>query len=263
MMDALDTKLNEHFDGKVVRKELLHRIKKGTNIPTFVLEFLLARYCASDEPAEVQAGLEAVLATLQDHYVRPDGQRRAIEGCHQGQTPLHRQDPCALCGEGAAHWAALENFNSQRIAIAERYYRDNERLLEGGIWAEITIAYNEVDADDYAFYVEDLRPIQLSRFDFDGYATGRSQFTRDEWMDVVMRSVGLEPAKLSRRLKFHLLARLAPLVEPNFNFIELGPRGTGKSYFYSEFSPYATLVSAVRHPRPRSSTTMPGAASVW
>lgn len=244
MMDALDTKLNEHFDGKVVRKELLHRIKKGTNIPTFVLEFLLARYCASDEPAEVQAGLEAVLATLQDHYVRPDEanaaqSKVATKGKHRFIDKIHVR----YVEKERRHWAALENFNSQRIAIAERYYRDNERLLEGGIWAEITIAYNEVDADDYAFYVEDLRPIQLSRFDFDGYATGRSQFTRDEWMDVVMRSVGLEPAKLSRRLKFHLLARLAPLVEPNFNFIELGPRGTGKSYFYSEFSPYATLVS--------------------
>ena len=141
------------------------------------------------------------------------------------------------------HWAALENFNSQRIAIAEKFYRDNDRLLEGGIWAEVTLAYNEIDEDDYAFYVEDLRPIQLSRFDFEGYAEGRRAFTRDEWLDVVLRSVGLEPAKLSQRLKLHFIARLAPLVEPNFNFIELGPRGTGKSYFFSEFSPYATLLS--------------------
>jgi ATP-dependent Lon protease len=116
-------------------------------------------------------------------------------------------------------------------------------LLEGGIWAEITLAYNEVDEDDYAFYIEDLRPIQLSRFNFEGYQEGRRAFTRDEWLDIVLRSVGLEPARLSHRLKLHFIARLAPLVEPNFNFIELGPRGTGKSYFFSEFSPYATLVS--------------------
>ena len=243
-MDPLDTKLIEHFDGKVVRKDLLHRIKKGTNVPTFVLEFLLARYCASNDPDEIQAGLEAVLATLQDNYVRPDEANAAqsqvaTKGKHRFIDKIHVR----YVEKERRHWASLENFNSQRIAIAERFYRDNERLLEGGIWAEITIAYNEIDDENYAFYVEELRPIQLSRFDFDGYAAGRSQFTRDEWMDAVLRSVGLEPGKLSRRLKFHFMARLAPLVESNFNFIELGPRGTGKSYFYSEFSPYATLVS--------------------
>src|SRR5204863_7087817 len=122
-----------------------------------------------------------------------------------------------------------ENFNSQRIAIGERFYRDNDRLLEGGIWAEVTIAHNDVDADNYAFYVEDLRPIQLSRFDFERYGEGRQEFTRDEWLDVILRSVGLEPTQLSKRLKLHCIARLTPLAEANFNFIELGPRGTGKS----------------------------------
>ena len=243
-MDALDQKLLEHFDGKVVRKDLLHRIKKGTNVPTFVLEFLLARYCASDEPAEIQAGLEAVLATLQDNYVRPDEanaaqSKVATKGRHRFIDKIHVR----YVEKERRHWAALENFNSQRIAVPERFYRDNDRLLEGGIWAEVTLAYNQVDEDDYAFYVEDLRPIQLSRFNFEGYQEGRRAFTRDEWLDIVLRSVGLEPAKLSHRLKLHFVARLAPLVESNFNFIELGPRGTGKSYFFSEFSPYATLVS--------------------
>lgn len=243
-MDALDSKLLETFDGKVVRKDLLHRIKKGTNVPTFVLEFLLARYCASDDPAEIQAGLEAVLATLQDNYVRPDEanaaqSKVATKGRHRFIDKVHVR----YVEKERKHWAALENFASQRIAIAERFYRDNERLLEGGIWAEVTLAHNEIDDEDYAFYIEDLRPIQLSRFDFAGYAEGRRAFTRDEWLDVVLRSVGLEPTKLTPRVKFHFIARLAPLVEPNFNFIELGPRGTGKSYFYSEFSPYSTLVS--------------------
>lgn len=243
-MDELDLKLNAAFDGKVVRKDLLHRIKKGTNVPTFVLEFLLARYCASTEPDEIQAGLEAVLATLQDNYVRPDEanaaqSKVATRGKHRFIDKVH-----VLYNERERrHWAALENFNSQRIAVPEKYYHDNERLLEGGIWAEVTLAANAVEEDDYAFYVEDLRPIQLSRFDFDGYAEGRKKFSRDEWLDIIMRSVGLEPAKLSQRLKFHFIARLASLVESNYNFIELGPRGTGKSYFFSEFSPYATLVS--------------------
>jgi len=242
--DELDEKLLSAFDGKVVRKDLVQRIKKGTNVPTFVLEFLLARYCASDEPAEIQAGLEAVLATLQDNYVRPDEanaaqSRVALKHKHRFIDKVHVR----YVEREKRHWAALENFNSQRIAAPERFFRDNERLLEGGIWAEVTIAYNEVDEDDYAFYIEDLRPIQLSRFDFEGYAEGRRQFTRDEWLDIILRSVGLEPGKLTPRLKFHFISRLAPLVEPNFNFIELGPRGTGKSYFFSEFSPYATLLS--------------------
>ncbi|MFZ1730574.1 MAG: BREX system Lon protease-like protein BrxL [Bacteroidota bacterium] len=242
--DVLDTKLLEIFSGKVVRKDLLHRIKKGTNVPTFVLEFLLARYCASDEPAEIQEGLEAVIATLQDNYVRPDEanaaqSKVATKGKHRFFDKVHVR----YVEKEKRHWAALENFNSQRLAVSEKFFRDNDRLLEGGIWAEVTVGYNEIDEDDYAFYIEDLRPIQVSRFDFDGYVEGRAQFTRDEWLDIVLRSVGLEGRKLSQRLKLHYIARLAPLVEPNFNFIELGPRGTGKSYFFSEFSPYSTLIS--------------------
>jgi ATP-dependent Lon protease len=243
-MDKLDIKLNTIFEGRVVRKDLLHRIKKGTNVPTFVLEFLLARYCASDNPAEIQAGMEAVLATLQDNYVRPDEanaaqSKVATKGKHRLIDKVHVR----YVEKEKRHWAELENFNSKRIAISERFYRDNDRLLEGGIWAEVNIAYNDLDQDNYAFLIEDLMPIQLSRFDFERYGVGRQEFTRDEWLDAILRSVGLEPAKLSKRMKFHYIARLAPLVEANFNFIELGPRGTGKSYFFSEFSPYATLIS--------------------
>lgn len=242
--DQLDKKLLSAFDGKVVRKDLLHRIKKGTNVPTFVLEFLLARFCASDSQAEIDAGMEAVLATLQDNYVRPDEanaaqSKVATKGTHRFIDKVHVR----YVEKEKRHWASLENFNSQRIAIGEKFYRDNDRLLEGGIWAEVTLAHNDIEEDKYAFYIEDLRPIQLSRFDFARYAEGRNEFTRDEWIDAIMRSVGLEPSKLDQRVKMHFIARLAALVEPNFNYIELGPRGTGKSYFFSEFSPYATLIS--------------------
>lgn len=243
-MDIIDQKLNMLFDGKVVRKDLVHRIKKGTNVPTFVLEFLLARYCASDDEAEIQAGMEAVLDTLQDNYVRPNeankaqskvatkGKYRFIDKVHVNYVEKDRR-----------HWAALENFDSRKVAISEKFYRDHDRLLQGGLWAEVTIAYNEIEDDDYAFYIEDLRPIQLSRFNFEQYCEGRNACSRDEWMSFILRSVGLEPARLTPRVKMHFLARLLPLVEPNFNFIELGPRGTGKSYFFSEFSPYSTLIS--------------------
>lgn len=243
-LDELDKKLMAAFDGKVVRKDLLHRIKKGTNVPTFVLEFLLARFCASDDQAEMDAGMEAVLATLQDNYVRPDEanaaqSRVATKGKHRFIDKVHVR----YVEKEKRHWASLENFNSQRIAISEKFYRDNDRLLEGGIWAEVTISHNDIEEDDYAFYIEDLRPIQLSRFDFERYVEGRNAFGRNEWLDAVLRSVGLEPVKLSHRVKLHFIARLAALVEPNYNYIELGPRGTGKSYFFSEFSPYATLIS--------------------
>jgi ATP-dependent Lon protease len=243
-MDALDEKLLEHFEGKAVRKDLLHRIKKGTNVPTFVLEFLLARFCASDDEDEIQEGLSAVLETLNDNYVRPDEanaaqSKVATKGKHKFIDKVHVR----YVEKEKRHWASLENFNSQRIAIGEKFYKNNDRLLEGGIWAEVTLCHNEIEEDDYAFYIEDLRPIQLSRFDYSAYCEKRAAYSRDDWLDIVMRSVGLEPSKLSKRVKFHFLARLAPLVEANYNFIELGPRGTGKSYFYSEFSPYSTLIS--------------------
>lgn len=243
-MDELDKKLNETFDGKVLRKDLLHRIKKGTNVPTFVLEFLLAKYCASNDQAELDAGMEAVLSSLQENYVRPDEanaaqSKVATKGKHRFIDKVHVR----YVEKEKRHWASLENFNSQRIAIGEKFYRDNDRLLEGGIWAEVTLVHNDIDEDDYAFSIEDLRPIQLTRFDFSRYTEGRAAFTRDEWLAAVLRSVGLEPMKLTDRVKMHFIARLAALVEPNYNYIELGPRGTGKSYFFSEFSPYATLIS--------------------
>ncbi len=243
-MDALDEKLLENFDGKSVRKDLLHRIKKGTNVPTFVLEFLLARFCASDDEDEIQEGLSAVLETLNDNYVRPDEanaaqSKVATKGKHKFIDKVHVR----YVEKEQRHWASLENFNSQRIAIGEKFYKNNDRILEGGIWAEVTICHNEVEDDHYAFYIEELRPIQLSRFNYEAYCENRAKYSRDEWLDIVMRSVGLEPTKIDKRIKFHFLSRLASLVESNYNFIELGPRGTGKSYFYSEFSPYSTLIS--------------------
>lgn len=248
-MDYLDQKLNEIFPGRVVRKDLLHRIKKGTNVPSFVLEFLLAKYCASDDPDEIEAGIRAVFEILEKNYVRPGEANKAQSTVQQkGKHKFIDKVHVTYKEKERRHWAEMENFGSRRIAIPEKFYRDNDRLLEGGIWAEVTVCHNDIDEDDYAFYIEDLRPIQLSRFDADAFFAGRQEFTRDEWLDVLIRSCGLEPQKLSKRLKFHYLARLFPFVEANYNFIELGPRGTGKSYVFSEFSPYATLVSQASTP---------------
>jgi len=243
-MDELDRKLNEVFPGKVVRKDLLHKIKKGTNVPSFVLEFLLAKYCASDDSEEIRAGIEAVFETLESNYVRPDEANKAQslvqqKGKHRFIDKVH----VTYSEKEKRHWAEMENFNSRRIAIPEKFYRENDRILEGGIWAEVVVCHNDIEDDDYAFFIDDLRPIQLSRFDADAFLAGRERFTRDEWLDAIIRSIGLEPSKLTKRLKFHLIARFFSFVEKNYNFIELGPRGTGKSYSFSEFSPYATLIS--------------------
>jgi len=244
--DPLDQKLNEVFLGKVVRKDLLLQVKKGTNVPSFVLEFLLARYCASDDPREIQEGLAAVLETIQKNYVRADESNKAQMLVQQkGKYTFIDKIHVRYSEKEKRPWARMENFNSSRIAINDTFYKsENDRIFEGGIWAECTVGHNDVEDDDYAFYIEKLKPIQLSKFDFAAYVAGREAFTRDEWLDVLIRSFGLEPSWMSRRIKFHYLARLAPLVESNFNFIELGPRGNGKSYTFSEFSPYSTLLGA-------------------
>lgn len=161
-MNELDSKLNEVFAGRVVRKDLVLQVKKGTNVPTFVLEFLLAKYCASNDPDEIKAGIEAVFDYLNSHYVRPDESNKAQstvqpKGTHKFVDKIHVRH----VEKEKRHWAA-----------------------------EVTLGYNEVEDDDYAFYVEDMRPIQLSRFDFDRYIEGRKRFTTGEWLDIVLRSVG-------------------------------------------------------------------------
>lgn len=255
-MNALDIKLNEAFPGKVVRKDLLHEIKRAVNVPSFVLEFLLSRYCASEDPEEIEEGKKAVLQTIEKCYVRPDESNKAQaiveqKKRHKFIDKIHVK----YFEREKRYWAEMENFASKRIAINSNFYQQNEKLLESGIWAEVTLAYNEVEEDDYAFFIEDLRPIQIAHFDEQKFFRGRERFTTDEWIDVLIRSIGIDPNWLAersrklngdkngRRLKFHILSRFLPLVQSNYNSIELGGRSTGKSYFYSEFSPYSTLLS--------------------
>lgn len=255
-MDALDIKLNEAFPGKVVRKDLLHEIKRAVNVPSFVLEFLLSRYCASEDPEEIEEGKKAVLQTIEKCYVRPDESNKAQaiveqKKRHKFIDKIHVK----YVEREKRYWAEMENFASKRIAINSNFFQQNEKLLESGIWAEVTLAYNEVEEDDYAFFIEDLHPIQIAHFDEQKFFRGRERFTTDEWIDVLIRSIGIDPNWLAersrklngdkngRRLKFHILSRFLPLVQSNYNSIELGGRSTGKSYFYSEFSPYSTLLS--------------------
>jgi len=242
-MDSLDIKLNQIFAGKVVRKDLVHKVKKVANIPSFVLEFLLSKYCATNDPDEIEQGIRAVLSVIEDNYIRPDEANKAQSLVSQkGKYKFIDKIHVRFLESEKKHWASMENFNSRKIAINDSFFEENEKLLEGGIWAEVTVGASG-DEDNYAFYIEQLRPIQLARFNETIFFEGRKKFTTDEWIDVLLRSVGIEPTALNKRLKFLFLSRLIPLVQSNFNYIELGPRGTGKSFFYSEFSPYSTLFS--------------------
>jgi ATP-dependent Lon protease len=249
--DSLDRLLTTTYAGKVVRKDLLHQIKGGENVPSYVLEYLLGRYCASDDPEEIRLGIEAVKGTLRNDYFRHDEANKAQSLVEQlgNHRFIDRIEVRFLPSENK-YWAAMDNFSFSRIHVNERFYRLYDRLLEGGIWAIVDLEYR-ADDNEFArskgkgspFYITDLRPIQLARFDFEGYCQGRKSFTTDQWMDVLVRSMGLEPAQMERRLKLLLLARFLPFVEKNYNLIELGPRGTGKSYVFSEMSPYGILIS--------------------
>ena len=248
--DQLDRLLLGAYPGKVVRKDLLHLIKGGENVPSYVLEYLLGRYCASDDPEEIRLGIEAVKGTLKDNYFRHDQANLAQSLVEQRGSHrfIDRVEVRFLAGEGK-YWASMDNFSFNRIHVNERFYRQYDRLLEGGIWAQIDIEYRpEVDDEGKAkkgspFHIAEMRPIQLARFDFEEYCEGRRAFSTEQWIDALVRSAGMEPARMEHRLKLLFIARFLPFVEKNYNFIELGPRGTGKSYVFSEMSPYCILIS--------------------
>ena len=246
-LDALDRKLVAAFPGKVVRKDLLHQIKGGENVPSYVLEYLLGRYCASDDEDEIQAGIAAVKDTLQKQYFRQDEANKAqalVE--RNGRHRFIDRIEVRFVPSETKYWASMDNFGYQRIHIPDELHRRYDRLLEGGIWAMVDLEYRlpeEQGKGQSPFHVADLKPIQLARFDFDEFCEARRGFSTEEWLDVLTRSIGLEPGRLEQRQKMLFASRLLPFVEKNYNLIELGPRGTGKSYAYTEFSPYAILIS--------------------
>lgn len=243
--ETLDQKLIRVFSGKVVRKDLLHQIRGGENVPSYVLEYLLGKYCASDDPMEVTMGIAAVKDTLRSNYFRHDEANKAKSLVEQrGRHRFIDRIEVRFLPSENKYWAAMDNFSYSHVHIPEEYYRRYDRLLEGGIWALVDVEFRPSDKKgDSPFHVADLKPIQLARFDEEEFIKGRAQFTRDEWIDMLIRTLGLEPERMERRLKLLTLVRLIPFVEKNYNLIELGPRGTGKSYAYSEMSPYCILIS--------------------
>lgn len=244
LRDALDDKANRAFAGKVVRKDLVRRVKVGANVPVFVLEFLLGKYCASSDDLAIQMGLQVVNDTLANNYIRPDESMRAQSKVKEkGRWTFIDKVRVRLVDSD--YWAEVINFGSKFVHVPTEYVRDYERLLTGGIWAQIDMRfeYDEEARGKNPFWIEKLTPIQIAAFDLPEYQAQRRQFTTDEWIDLMLRSMGYEPAEMTRRLKMLFLTRLIPLCERNYNLVELGPRGTGKSYVIQEVSPYAALMT--------------------
>lgn len=241
----IDVLLNRHFEGKVVRKDLTKLIKEGANVPVYVLEYLLGMYCASPDPATIQAGLVTVKRILAENYVRPDEAEMVKSKIReQGTYKVIDKVTVKLNEKRDAYEALLSNLGVKSAEISDRIVRQFEKLLAGGIWCIVTLRYlYEENQKGSPFIVEDLKPIQMPNMDMAALVAGRKAFTDEQWIDALIRSTGMEPTCFKDRVKWHLLARMVPLVENNYNFCELGPRGTGKSHIYKEISPNSILVS--------------------
>ena len=236
--------MNRLFAGKVVRKDLVRKVKVGANVPVFVLEFLLGKYCASSDEVAIQMGLQVVNDTLANNYIRADESMKA-QAIVKDRGRHSFIDKVKVRIVDSDYWAEVTNFGHKSVHIPEHYVREYERLVMGGVWAQVDMrfAYDEETKGKNPFWIDKLTPIQIATFDLEEYRRVRGQCTTDEWLDLMVRSMGYEPGQMSRRLKMLFLVRLIPLAERNFNLIELGPRGTGKSYVVQEVSPYSALLT--------------------
>lgn len=256
--EQIQRKLRQNFDGKIVRKDLTKKIKEGANVPVYVLEFLLGQYCSSDDEDIVQSGVETVKRILSENYVRPDESEKVLSKLRQtGSMTIIDRVSVHLNLKYDEYEAEFSNLGLGGVPISDEYPTQYDRLLCGGIWCIIQLEYNN---NDYAseiilegnkknkknaplISIHKLTPIQMPHVDLDDLKDGRKAFTKEEWLDILLRSTGMEPDEFTYREKWLLLTRMLPLVENNFNFCELGPRSTGKSHIYKEISPNSILVS--------------------
>lgn len=261
--EIIKDKLRQNFDGKIVRKDLTKKIKEGANVPTYVLEFLLGQYCSSDDDEIVAQGVENVKRILADNYVRPDESEKVLSKLRQrGAMTIIDQVTVELNLRYDYYEARFSNLGLGGVPISEEYPEKFDRLLCGGIWCIIQLEYNSDSLEEESqigfngkpkskskngrnslISIRKLTPIQMPHVDIEDLKQGRKAFTKDEWIDVLLRSIGMEPEELTYREKWLLLLRMIPLVENNFNLCELGPRSTGKSHLYKEISPNSILVS--------------------
>lgn len=263
--EIIKEKLRRNFDGKIVRKDLTKKIKEGANVPVYVLEFLLGQYCSSDDEEVIEQGIENVKRILADNFVRPDEAQKVLSKLRQrGSHTIIDMVTVNLNLRYDEYEASFSNLGLAGIPISEDYPEQYDRLLCGGIWCIVQLEYDSGEdavpdiispsgdriqskrkkqKELTPISIRKLTPIQLPSVDMDGLKKGRKDFTKDEWLDILMRSIGMEPDELTYREKWLLLTRMIPLVENNFNLCELGPRSTGKSYLYKEVSPNSILVS--------------------
>ena len=243
---VIKSKLRQNFDGKIVRKDLTKKIKEGANVPVYVLEFLLGQYCSSDDPDIIEEGVENVKRILADNFVRPDEAQKILSVLRQrGSYTVIDKITVNLNIKRDFYEAEFSNLGLKNLPIDEEYPAKFDRLLCGGIWCIVQLDYEymEEDRNGTPISIRKLTPIQMPHVDIEELKQGRKAFTQDEWMDVLLRSIGMEPDTLTYREKWLLLIRMIPLVEHNFNLCELGPRSTGKSHLYKEISPNSILVS--------------------
>lgn len=242
----LDRKLNEVFSGRVVRKDLTKLMKEGANVPVYVLEYLLGMYAATDDEDNIREGIERVKKILAENFVRPDEAEKVKSRIRElGQYSVIDKITVTLNEKIDSYVAEFSNLGLKGVPISPSYVKEYDKLLAGGIWCMLKMEYffDEEVKNNNPFSISSLKPIQMPNMDLNEVFEGRKSFTKEEWIDVLIRSTGMEPTQLEDRVKWHLLLRLVPLVENNYNMCELGPRGTGKSHVYKEISPNSILVS--------------------
>ncbi|MDR0922920.1 MAG: protease Lon-related BREX system protein BrxL [Hungatella sp.] len=245
--EIIKGKLRQNFDGKIVRKDLTKKIKEGANVPVYVLEFLLGQYCSSDDDEVIEQGVQNVKRILADNFVRPDEAQKILSILRQrGSHTVIDKITVNLNIKKDCYGAEFSNLGLKGVPIGEEYPIKFDRLLCGGIWCIVQMDYEYVEEDKKngtPISIRKLTPIQMPHVDIDELKNGRKAFTKEEWMDIMLRSIGMEPDELQYREKWLLLARMLPLIENNFNLCELGPRSTGKSHLFKEISPNSILVS--------------------
>ena len=245
--EIIKEKLRQTFDGRIVRKDLTKKIKEGANVPVYVLEFLLGQYCCSDDDEVIEKGVQTVKRILADNFVRPDEAQKILAKLRSnGSHTVIDMITVKLDIKKNRFFAEFSNLGLGDVPIEDVYPEQYDRLLCGGIWCivQLEYEYNEEDKKNgYPLQIRKLTPIQMPHIDIDELKNGRQAFTKDEWIDILLRSIGMEPDELSYREKWLLITRMLPLVENNFNLCELGPRSTGKSHLYKEISPNSILVS--------------------
>ncbi len=248
MNTGLDELLNRHFAGKVVRKDLTKKVKEGANVPVYVLEYLLGQYCASTDDAIIEDGMRTVKRVLAENYVRPDESEKVKSIIREkGGLKVIDKVTVTLNEKKDIYEAVFSNLGIKNVIVPSEIVKKYQKLLAGGIWSIINLRYFYEEKQSVSpFILEDIKPIQMPNMDMNPLFEGRRAFTEEQWMDALLRSAGMEPSLFQERVKWHLIARMIPFVENNYNMCELGPRNTGKSHLYKEISPNSILVSGGR-----------------